>query len=59
MEHQKLLNPLNEASDSRFLTRKSNIVNDQLNASYDIGNEVIYETEVLKSNFVITMMLTF
>ena len=50
MEHQKLLNLLNEASDSKFVTRKCNIVNDQSNANYDVGNEVIYNTEVLKSN---------
>ena len=27
MEHQKVLNLLNEASDSKFVTRKWNIVN--------------------------------
>ena len=32
MEHQKILNLLNEASDYTFVTRKWNIVNDQLNA---------------------------
>ena len=31
MEHQKTLNLLNEASDSRFVARKLNIVNDQSN----------------------------
>ena len=51
MKHQKLLNLLDEASDSKFVTRKWNIVNDQSNTSYDIGNEIIYNTEVLKSNF--------
>ena len=50
MEHQKILNLLNEASDSKFVTRKCNIVNDQSNANYGVGNEVIYNTEVLKSN---------
>ena len=29
MESQKILNLLNEASDSKFVTRKWNIVNDQ------------------------------
>ena len=29
MENQKILNLLNGASDSKFLTRKWNIVNDQ------------------------------
>ena len=38
MERQKLVN---EASDSNFLMRKWNIINDQSNASY---------AEVLKSN---------
>ena len=28
MEHQKMINLLNEASDSKFVTRKWNIVND-------------------------------
>ena len=30
MEHQRILNLLNEVSDSRFVTRKQNIVNNQL-----------------------------
>ena len=50
MEHQKILNSLNEANNSKFVTRKWNIVNDQSNANYDVGNEIIYNTEVLKSN---------
>ena len=44
------MNLLNEASDSRFVTRKRNIVTDQSSANYDVGNEIIYNTEVLKSN---------
>ena len=32
------------------MTRKWNFVNDQSNANYDVGNEIIYNTEVLKSN---------
>ena len=32
------------------MTRKWNFVNDQLNANYDAGNEINYDTEVLKSN---------
>ena len=35
---------LNEASDSKIVTRKSN-------ANYGVVNEIIYNTEVLKSNF--------
>ena len=50
MEHQKILNLLNEASHSRFVTKSRNIINDQSNAIYDVKNEVIYNTEVLKSN---------
>ena len=41
MECQKILNLLNEASDSRFMSRKWNIVNDQSSANYDIENEII------------------
>ena len=41
MEHQKLLNLLNEASDSKFVTRKWNIVNDQSNVNYDARNEIV------------------
>ena len=41
---------MNEASDSRFLVRKWNIVNDQSNGIYDVGNEIIHNTELLKSN---------
>ena len=50
MKHQKILNLLNEASDSKFVTRKWNIVSDQSNSNYNVGNEIIYNTEVLKSN---------
>ena len=32
------------------MTGKWNILNDQSHANYDVGNEVIYNTEVLKSN---------
>ena len=49
-EYQKILNLLNEASDSKFVTRKWNLVNHQSNANYDLGNEIIYNTEVLESN---------
>ena len=50
MEHKKILSLLNEASDPKFVTRIWNIANDQLNAKYGAGNEIIYNTEVLKSN---------
>ena len=50
MEHQKILNLLNETRHSRFVTRKQNIANDQSNTNYDIGNEIIKNNEVLKYN---------
>ena len=43
-------NLLNEATNSKFVTRKWNIVNVQSNTSYAIRHEIIYSTEVLKSN---------
>ena len=36
MEHQKILNLLNEAGDSKFGTRKRNIFNDRSNVNYDV-----------------------
>ena len=50
MEHQKILNLLNEANDSKFVTRKWNIVNDNSKSNYDATNEITYNTEILKSN---------
>ena len=35
MEHQKILNLLNEANDSKFVTRKWNIANDDSKLNYD------------------------
>ena len=49
MEHQKILHLLNEASDSKFVTRKWNNVNNQSITNYDIGSQIIHNTEVLKS----------
>ena len=40
----------NEASNSNICDRNRNIDNDQLIANYDVGNAIIYNTEVLKSN---------
>ena len=51
MEHQKILKLLNKTIDFKFMARKWNMVNDQSNVNYDVGNEIIYNTEVLKSNF--------
>ena len=50
MQHQKVLNLINETSDSKFVTRKWNNVNDQSNSNYYVRNKIIYNTEVLKSN---------
>ena len=50
MEHQKILNLLYESSDSKFVTRKWKIVNGQSNANYSTWNELIFNTEVLKSS---------
>ena len=45
MEHQKVLNFLNEANNSKFVTRKWNIVNDNSKANYEEGNEITYNKE--------------
>ena len=50
MAHQKVLNLLNEANDSKFAKRKWNIAIDNSKANYDVVNEITYNTEVLKSN---------
>ena len=50
MEHQKILNLLNETGDSKFVTRKQNTVIDQSNRKNDSGSEIIYNTEVLNLN---------
>ena len=39
-----------EANDSKFVARKWNIVSDQSNTNYDVGNEALNNIEVLKSN---------
>ena len=41
---------MNKSSDSKFVIRNWNIVNDQTNPNSDVGNEITYNTEVLKSN---------
>ena len=45
MNHEKILNLLNELNDSN-LSRKWNIINDQSNANYDVGNKIIYNREI-------------
>ena len=39
-----------KVNDSKFVTRKWNIINDNAEANYDATNEITYNTEVLKSN---------
>ena len=41
---------MNEANDFKFVAKKWNIVNDNSKANYEEGNEITYNTEVLKSN---------
>ena len=50
MEHQKILNLLNEAIDSKFATRKWKFFNDNSRRNYDAESKIIYNTEILKSN---------
>ena len=54
-----MLNLLNEADISKFLTRKWNIVNDNLKPNSNAANEITFHKEVLNLVFLITMMLTF
>ena len=42
---------MNDANNSKFLTREWNIVNDNSKANYEERNEIIYNTEVLKFTF--------
>ena len=41
IKHEKILNLFNEASDSEFVTKNWNIINDQSNANYTVGNKTI------------------
>ena len=43
--NQKILNLLNEPNDSKFVTRKRNIVNDNSKANPDVANKIIYNTK--------------
>ena len=45
MEHQKILNLLNDVSDSKFVTKKWNILYDNSKANYDAGIGITYNTE--------------
>ena len=44
------MNLLNDANDSKFVTKKWSIVNDNLTWHYAAANEITYNTEVLKSD---------
>ena len=46
-----MLNSLNEANYSKFVTRNWNIFNDNSKENYDLTNEITYYTGVLKSKF--------
>ena len=59
MKHQKVLNLLNEANNSKFVKRKWNIANDNSNANHSVRNEILYNTELLNLISVITTALTF
>ena len=50
MEHQRVLNLLNDSGDYTFAIRKQTIVNGESDANYSVGNEIIYSTAVLNSN---------
>ena len=60
MIQQKILSLLNKSSDSKLMTRKWNIINDQPIEKYHTRNEIIYNTDILKSNLCnCTEVLTF
>ena len=44
---QKIMNLLNEASNSKFVTRKRNIIIDQSNVNYEVWNEIIFRIQTL------------
>ena len=46
MEHQKILNSLNEGNYSKFVAGKWNIVNDNSKSNYGAGNEIIYDQKI-------------
>ena len=50
MEHQKIWNLLNEEYNTKLITRKWNVVNDNSKTNYDATNENTYDTDILKSN---------
>ena len=63
MENQQILNLLNEASNSKFVTKKWDIVGENSKEDYNEANEITYNTKVLclilNLMLVIATMLTF
>ena len=57
MENQKILNLLNEANDSKFVTRKLNIVNDNSKANYNVGSVIIYNTSSMEETFMTKQLI--
>ena len=47
MKHQKILNLLNDANDSKFMTKKWSIVNDNSNSNYAATNKIAYNTDLI------------
>ena len=41
---------MKEADDSKFMSRRWNILNDNSKSNYDAANEITYNTEVLNSS---------
>ena len=50
MEHQKILNLMNKAKDTKFVSKEWNIVDHNSKTNYGVGIEIIFNAEVLKSN---------
>ena len=57
MKHQEILNLMNDANDSKFLTRKWNIANDNSKAKYRVEVKLSIIQKFLNLIFVITTML--
>ena len=48
MQHQK--NLLHDTNNSKFVTRKWNIFNDNSNVNYNAANKITYNIKALKSS---------
>ena len=51
-----MLNLLNEANGSKFVTRSWKIVNVNSKVNYNAANEITYDTEILKSVLIKTIL---